>query len=65
MTDESTPRTPQLERQCVAGPTPRTESKKKAASQSEKVLILWSLGTIPPFTASLVDLLMMVGKQVC
>ncbi len=39
--------------------------KEKGRQTKRKVLILWSLVTIPPFTASLVDSLMMVGKHVC
>jgi hypothetical protein len=39
--------------------------KEKGRQPKRKVLILWSLITIPPFTASLVDLLMILGKQVC
>ena len=48
---------------CTANPKNRI--KEKGRQPKRKVLILWSLVTIPPFTASLVDSLMILGKQLC
>ena len=39
--------------------------KGKGRQPKRKVLILWSLVTIPLFTASLADSLMILRKQVC
>ena len=43
----------------------RNGIKERGRQLKRKVLILWSLVTIPPFTASLVDSLMILGKQMC
>ena len=43
----------------------KNEIKEKGRQPKRKVLTHWSLVTIPPFTASLVDSLMIPGRQVC
>jgi hypothetical protein len=41
------------------------QNQRKRPPAKAKSFDIWSLVTIPPFTASLVDLVMILGKQLC